>query len=53
MQCIYIVLQSVVRKIENTEKGTNDRPKRDVMIADSGVLEVTEPFSVAKEDAED
>ena len=29
----------VVRKIEGTKTGANDRPKKDVKIADSGVLE--------------
>ncbi|XP_014670905.1 PREDICTED: peptidyl-prolyl cis-trans isomerase 5-like [Priapulus caudatus] len=44
---------SIVRKIENSEKGASDRPKQPVVIADSGVLEVTEPFSVEKADAEE
>jgi len=44
MKCV----QDVVRKIENTPKGSNDRPTADVMIADCGALEVETPFAVAK-----
>jgi len=39
----------VVRKIENVDKGANDKPKKDVVISDCGSIEVTSPFSVAKE----
>jgi len=40
---------SVVRKIESTDKGANDRPTKDVVIADSGSIPVDKPFAVAKE----
>jgi len=43
----------VVRKIEATKTDGRDRPEKDVVIADSGHEEVPEPFSVAKEDAEE
>lgn len=39
----------VVRKIENTPKGKNDRPTSAVTIADCGAIEVETPFAVAKE----
>jgi len=39
----------VVRKIENVAKGANDKPSKDVVIADSGSLPVDTPFAVAKE----
>ncbi|XP_049785749.1 peptidyl-prolyl cis-trans isomerase 5-like [Schistocerca cancellata] len=41
----------VVRKIESTPTDARDRPNQDVVIADSGAETVSEPFSVAKEDA--
>jgi len=41
----------VVRKIENTKTDSRDRPVKDVIIVDCGAEEVTEPFSVSKEDA--
>lgn len=42
---------SVVRKIESTKTDSRDKPEQDVVIADSGVLPVDEPFSVTKDDA--
>lgn len=42
----------VVRKIEKLETDGRDKPKEEVAIADSGSIEVTEPFSVEKKDAE-
>ncbi|XP_065202291.1 peptidyl-prolyl cis-trans isomerase B [Planococcus citri] len=42
---------SVIRKIESSKTNSQDKPDLDVVITDSGVLEVTEPFAVAKEDA--
>lgn len=39
----------VVRKIENTPKGQNDRPTSDVVIADCGAIDVETPFAVARE----
>lgn len=41
----------VVRKIENTKTDSRDRPVKDVVIVDCGAEEVTEPFSVSKDDA--
>jgi len=39
----------VVRKIENVDKGANDKPNKDVVISDCGSLPVDSPFAVAKE----
>ena len=39
---------SIVHKIENSKTGPNDRPASDVVIADSGVLEVTEKLAVER-----
>jgi peptidyl-prolyl cis-trans isomerase B (cyclophilin B) len=41
----------IVRKIESSKTDSRDRPEKDVMVADSGVLPVTEPFSVTRDDA--
>lgn len=41
----------VIRKIESTKTDSRDRPVNDVVIVDCGAEEVTEPFSVSKEDA--
>lgn len=38
--------QDVVKKIEMTEKGPGDKPVKDVVVKDSGVIEVDEPFTV-------
>ncbi|XP_015793663.1 peptidyl-prolyl cis-trans isomerase 5 [Tetranychus urticae] len=43
----------VVRKIEATKTDSSDKPVEKVVIADSGTLPVSEPFSVSKEDATD
>ena len=43
----------VVREVENNPTGAQDRPKKEVTIADCGEIEVAEPFSVEKEDAKD
>ncbi|XP_071875995.1 peptidylprolyl isomerase B (cyclophilin B) [Bombus fervidus] len=43
----------VVRKIENVNTDTRDRPTKDVVIADCGAEVVAEPFSVSKESATD
>lgn len=43
----------VVRKIESTKTDGRDKPVEDVIIADSGAEEVSEPFSVSKTDATD
>ena len=47
------MFQKVVRRIENTKTGSQDKPAEDVVIADCGVLGVSEPFSVKKEPASD
>lgn len=52
--CIYIctyIFQNVVRKIENSQTKANDRPAKDVLIADCDILPVEKPFPVAKEDS--
>ena len=41
--------KDVVRQIERTETGERDRPVKDVVIKDSGILPVDEPFHVDKE----
>ncbi|XP_046861092.1 peptidyl-prolyl cis-trans isomerase B-like [Xenia sp. Carnegie-2017] len=38
----------VVRKIENTKTGPDDRPLKDVVISDSGDVKVDKPFVVDK-----
>ena len=43
------MLQDVVRKVENVEKGANDKPKKDVVIASSGTLDVEGDLYVDKE----
>ncbi|KAL3866081.1 hypothetical protein ACJMK2_043419 [Sinanodonta woodiana] len=42
---------NVVRKIEKTKTRAQDRPEKDVVIADSGVIPLDKPFAVAKEPA--
>jgi peptidyl-prolyl cis-trans isomerase B (cyclophilin B) len=39
----------VVKKIEQTPKGPQDKPKQDVVIADCGHIIVDTPFPVEKE----
>jgi len=41
----------VVRKIESTKTDARDKPVQDVVVADSGIVVVEEPFAVTKEDA--
>lgn len=43
----------LIRKIEASKTDSRDRPAEDVVIADCGAEEVSEPFSVSKEDATD
>ena len=50
MYNVSCLFQDVVRKIEKTKTGANDRPAKDVIIKDSGSLEVEEPFAVAKDE---
>lgn len=47
----FSVMQDIVRKIEQTNTDSRDRPQKDVVIADSGAETVAEPFSVSKDDA--
>ena len=42
-----------MRKIENTKTGQNDKPNKDVAIADSGDLPVEKPFIVEKDAAKE
>lgn len=44
---------SVVRKIEALKTDSRDKPSESVVIADSGSIDVPEPFSVEKADAEE
>lgn len=39
----------VVKKIEGTKTDGRDKPAKDVVIADSGIIEVETPFEVPKE----
>jgi len=41
----------VIRQIEKTETDARDRPIKDVVIANSGYIPVSEPFAVSKSDA--
>jgi len=43
----------VVRKIESTEKGQQDRPLKDVIIADCGEIPVDTPFTVPQTPAKE
>ena len=42
----------IIRKIGTTETNESDRPLKDIVISDCGVLPVEEPFAVTKEDAQ-
>ncbi|KDR13508.1 peptidyl-prolyl cis-trans isomerase B [Zootermopsis nevadensis] len=41
----------LIRRIESSKTDSRDRPVNDVVIVDCGAEEVSEPFSVSKEDA--
>ncbi|CAL1538971.1 unnamed protein product [Lymnaea stagnalis] len=43
----------IVRKIEKTPTDSRDKPSKDVVIADCGVIEVETPFTVEKADAKE
>ena len=43
----------MVRTIEQTKTGAQDRPAKDVVIKESGTLPVEKPFAVEKTDATD
>lgn len=45
------LFQNVVRKIEKTVTGSEDRPVKEVKIANTKVEVVAEPFAVTKESA--
>lgn len=47
------ILQNIVRKIEQTNTDSRDKPQQDVVIANSGAETIAEPFSVSKDDATD
>lgn len=47
------IFQNVVRKIESSKTDARDKPEKDVVIVNSGALEVEEPFAVEKEAAEE
>ncbi|XP_069137735.1 peptidyl-prolyl cis-trans isomerase B-like [Argopecten irradians] len=42
----------VVRKIESTKTGNNDKPEKEVIIADCGLVEDVESYTVEKKDAD-
>merc|ERR1711981_1518697 len=44
---------SVIRQVENTRTGAQDRPAQTVKIVECHTVEVSEPYSVAKADASD
>jgi len=41
--------QDVVQTVEQSKTDSRDRPQADVVIAECGVIDVPEPFSIAKE----
>jgi len=41
----------IIRKIEKSETDRGDKPKKEIVIVDSGVIEVPEPFGVGKDNA--
>lgn len=43
------MFQDVVSEIEKTKTDGRDRPLHDVVIVDSGVIDVEKPFAIAKE----
>lgn len=45
----FLFSQDVVKKIENVQTGSADRPVQKVEITQSGVIDVPEPFEVAKD----
>ena len=44
---------SLVKKIEGSKTGANDRPAADVVIADCGVIDVPEKIAVEKKPVTD
>ena len=46
---VTLLVQDVVRTIEKNPTGAQDRPKKEVLVADSRHEAVAEPFAVAKE----
>ena len=47
--CVPFPAKDVVRKIEQTKTGAMDRPEKDVVISECGVLPLEEPFTVDRE----
>jgi len=43
-----LLLQDVVKKIENTKTGSNDRPAKDVVIADCRAEKLDKPIAVSR-----
>ena len=43
----------VVRKIESMKTDGRDKPSEDVTVSNSGTIDVPEPFSTEKADAEE
>lgn len=43
----------VVRKIEATKTNQGDKPAKEVVIEDSGAIDVPEPFTVEQESSEE
>ncbi|XP_018425928.1 PREDICTED: peptidyl-prolyl cis-trans isomerase B [Nanorana parkeri] len=41
--------EDVVRKIESTKTDSRDKPLKDVILVDCGIIEVEKPFGIAKE----
>ena len=46
-------LQKLIRKIESMTTDARDRPEKDVVIADCGIIEVEKPYPVDKDSAEE
>ena len=47
--CVPFPAKDVVRKIEQTKTGAMDRPEKNVVISECGVLPLEEPFTVDRE----
>jgi len=46
---MFLFSQDVVKKIENVQTGSADKPVQKVEITQSGVIDVPEPFEVTKD----
>ena len=47
------IFQNIIRKIESTSTGSQDKPSEDIIIYDCGSIEVTAPYGVAKASADE